>query len=50
LYGEDSPVVHLNKQSFKKVTADEMPWVVEFYAPWCGHCQQFAPGYEQVAK
>jgi len=26
------------------------PWLVDFYAPWCGHCHVFAPKFEIIAE
>ncbi|KAK8635616.1 hypothetical protein V6N13_004345 [Hibiscus sabdariffa] len=45
-----SSVVVLNADNFDEVVLDETKDVlVEFYAPWCGHCKQLAPTYEKVA-
>jgi protein disulfide-isomerase A6 len=50
-YGKYSRVENLNDANFKaKVLDSDEMWIVEFYAPWCGHCQQFKPSYEKAAK
>jgi len=46
-----SHVVSLNPAKFRSdVLASSEPWIIDFYAPWCGHCQVFAPEFEQVAQ
>ena len=46
-----SHVVTLSPTMFHAdVLAGREPWVVDFYAPWCGHCQVFAPEFEHVAQ
>jgi protein disulfide-isomerase A6 len=52
LYKFPGPVVELTAANFKKEVLDDKDtmWLVEFYAPWCGHCKQLAPSYELAAK
>ena len=51
LYAEGGDVVLLRADNFDEmVVKDDAYWMVEFFAPWCGHCQQLAPEYEKAAK
>ncbi|KAJ4820807.1 Protein disulfide-isomerase 1 [Rhynchospora pubera] len=46
-----SYVVEVTSENFDDVIFDITKHVfVQFYAPWCGHCHNFAPTYEKVAS
>uniref|UniRef100_W5N710 Protein disulfide-isomerase A4 n=1 Tax=Lepisosteus oculatus TaxID=7918 RepID=W5N710_LEPOC len=50
LWVRKTGLVILKDSNFDSFIADKDTVLVEFYAPWCGHCKQFAPEYEKIAE
>lgn len=47
---DNSAVIDLIPSNFDKIVLSGKPALVEFFAPWCGHCKNLAPVYEQLAQ
>ncbi|KAL0949515.1 hypothetical protein HGRIS_009566 [Hohenbuehelia grisea] len=45
----DSDVLSLTASTFESSVNPEPLILVEFFAPWCGHCKALAPHYEEAA-
>ncbi|EXJ78069.1 hypothetical protein A1O3_09230 [Capronia epimyces CBS 606.96] len=51
MYTKNSPVLQVTAKTYDSLIAQSNHTsIVEFYAPWCGHCQNLKPAYEKAAK
>ncbi|KAI0020795.1 thioredoxin-domain-containing protein [Xylariomycetidae sp. FL0641] len=51
LYLKSSPVLQVDTKNYQSLIAkSNHTSIVEFYAPWCGHCQNLKPAYEKAAR
>uniref|UniRef100_A0A5S6QP17 protein disulfide-isomerase n=1 Tax=Trichuris muris TaxID=70415 RepID=A0A5S6QP17_TRIMR len=49
-YPEENGVIVLNDGNYDSFLESHPVALVEFFAPWCGHCMRLAPEYEKAAQ
>ncbi|KAK3337119.1 protein disulfide-isomerase precursor [Cercophora scortea] len=48
---QEGPVTVVVAKNYNDIVLDDTKDVlIEFYAPWCGHCKSLAPKYEELAS
>ncbi|NWH79274.1 PDIA2 isomerase, partial [Piaya cayana] len=46
---EEDDVLVLHEHNFARALSEHQLLLVEFYAPWCRHCQRLAPAFAEAA-
>ena len=42
--------IHLNEEQLGDLLREKKPFVVDYWAPWCGYCRRIAPAYDRIAE
>ena len=43
-------ILHVSKNNFDSIKANEKPILLDFYADWCGPCRMVSPIVDEIAE
>lgn len=43
-------ILHVSKNNFDSIKANDKPILLDFYADWCGPCRMVSPLVDQIAE